>query len=107
MSETEAGANETGAGSGFQVYPVEFHNRGVKLAGSLLLPRAKNGCQPLSCSWRGPQTVSRTVRQVSTLRKWHRALIYDKRGVGQSGGAYEGREPYEIWSMTLLRPSPS
>ena len=36
IRETEAVANQTRGGSPFEEHPVEFHNQGVKLAGSLL-----------------------------------------------------------------------
>jgi len=97
MSETEAGANETGPGSGFEEHPVEFHNQGVKLAGSLLLPRSEAPVPAVVfVHGAGPQTRE-PYREVGQYFARHgiAALIYDKRGTGQSGGAYESREPYE------------
>ncbi len=97
MSETETHANETGTGSGFAEHPVGFHNQGVKLAGSLLLPRSE---VPLPAvvfvHGAGPPTRE-SYREVGQYFARHdiAALIYDKRGTGQSGGAYESREPYE------------
>src|SRR5678816_3753800 len=97
MSETEAGANETGAGSGFEEQRVEFHNQGVKLAGSLLLPKAEGPVPAVVfVHGAGPQTRE-PYREAGEYFARHglAALIYDKRGAGQSGGAYESREPYE------------
>jgi uncharacterized protein len=97
MSETEAGAIQTGAGSTFVEHAVEFHNQGVKLAGSLLLPRSG---VPITAvvfvHGAGPQTRE-PYREAGEYFSRHgiAALIYDKRGTGQSGGAYESREPYE------------
>ena len=97
MSETEARANETVAGASFAEHPVEFHNQGVKLAGSLLLPKSE---APLPAvvfvHGAGPQTRE-SYREAGKYFARHgiAALIYDKRGTGQSGGAYESREPYK------------
>ena len=64
-----ASADETGAESGFEEHRVEFHNQGVKLAGSLLLPKAKYLFRPLSLSMaRADRLGSRTVRLVRILR---------------------------------------
>lgn len=40
MTGPPASADESGTQSGFEEHQVEFHNEGVKLAGSLLLPRS-------------------------------------------------------------------
>jgi uncharacterized protein len=41
MTAPAASADETGADPRFDEHRVEFHNQGVKLAGSLLLPRSE------------------------------------------------------------------
>lgn len=80
----------------FEEQSIEFHNHDVKLAGSLLLPRSQGPVPAVvfvhgagrhtrkSCLEVGEYFASRGIA----------ALIYDKRGAGQSGGAYESHEPY-------------
>ena len=97
MSETEARADKTEAGSWFAEHPVEFHNQGVKLAGSLLLPRSEVPLPALVfVHGAGPQTRE-PYREAGEYFASHgiAALIYDKRGTGQSGGAYESHGTYE------------
>ena len=97
MSKTEAGTNETGAGFGFEEHRIEFHNQAVKLAGSLLLPKSVVPVPAVVfVHGAGPQTRE-SYREVGEYFARHgiAALIYDKRGTGQSGGIYESRSPYE------------
>lgn len=97
VSGPVARANETGVRSGFEEHPIEFHNQDVRLAGSLLLPRSE---EPLPAvifvHGAGPQT-RKSYREVGEFfaNQGIAALIYDKRGTGQSRGAYESRQPYE------------
>ncbi len=97
MSVPAACADETGVQSGFEEHRVEFHNGDVKLAGSLLLPKSE---KPLPVvifvHGAGPQTREQ-YRKLGEyfVSQGIAALIYDKRGTGQSGGAYESRKPYE------------
>jgi len=93
----EAEADEIRAKSKFEEHPVEFHNRDVKLAGSLLLPNSE-GPVPAVVFVHGAGRQNRQpYREVGEYFANHgiAALIYDKRGTGQSGGAYESYEPYE------------
>lgn len=97
MTGLAAIANETGAESRFEEHHVEFHNQDVKLAGSLLLPKSE---KPLPAvifvHGAGPQTREQYRKQGEYfVSQGIAALIYDKRGTGQSGGAYESRKPYE------------
>ena len=90
-------ADETGAQSGFEEHRVEFHNHDVKLAGSLLLPKSE---RPLPAvvfvHGAGPQTREQYRKQGEYFASQGiAALIYDKRGTGESGGVYESRKPYE------------
>jgi dienelactone hydrolase len=90
-------ADETGVQSGFEEQRVEFHNGDVKLVGSLLLPKSE---KPLPAvifvHGAGPQTRQQYRKQGEYfVSRGIAALIYDKRGTGQSGGAYESRKPYE------------
>src|SRR4029078_58054 len=97
MSERGTGANETGAGSEFEEHPVEFQNHDVKLAGSLLLPRSEVPFPAVVFVHGAGQQTREPYREAGEYfaRQGIAALIYDKRGVGQSGGAYESRAPYE------------
>lgn len=97
MDGPAASANETGAKSGFEEHRVEFDNDDVKLAGSLLLPESE---RPLPAvvlvHGAGPQTRERYRKQGEYFASQGiAALIYDKRGTGESGGVYESRKPYE------------
>ncbi len=96
MSGQAAHADETGPPSGFEEHHVEFHNHGVKLAGSLLLPRSE-GPVPVVVFVHGAGPQNREpYREVGEFfaSQGIAALIYDKRGTGQSGGVYESRAPY-------------
>jgi uncharacterized protein len=97
VSGPAACADETGGQSGFVEHPVEFHNQDVRLAGSLLLPRSERALPAVVfVHGAGPQT-RKSYREVGKYfaKQGIAALIYDKRGAGQSGGAYESHEPYE------------
>jgi dienelactone hydrolase len=81
----------------FEEFPVEFQNQDVKLVGSLLLPRI-DGLVPAVVFVHGAGRQTREdYREVGEhfAGQGIAALIYDKRGVGGSGGEYESREPYE------------
>jgi pimeloyl-ACP methyl ester carboxylesterase len=97
MAGFEAQADDTGATLSFEEHFVEFHNQDVKLAGSLLLPRSEVPVPAVVfVHGAGPQTRE-SYREVGEYfaSQGIAALIYDKRGTGQSGGAYESHEPYE------------
>jgi alpha/beta superfamily hydrolase len=97
MSETEARDNETGVSYPFEEHPVEFYNQSVKLAGSMLLPRSEVPRPAVVfVHGAGPQTRE-SYRETGKYfaSQGIAALIYDKRGTGRSGGAYESYEPYE------------
>jgi alpha-beta hydrolase superfamily lysophospholipase len=97
MSGQAACANETGAQYGFAERRVEFHNQDVKLVGSLILPSSEVPVPVVVfVHGAGPQTRE-SYRELGEYfaSQGIAALIYDKRGCGQSGGAYESYEPYE------------
>lgn len=107
-------ADDADAKSRFVEHPVEFHNQDVKLVGSLLLPRS-DGPVPAVVFVHGAGRQTREdYREVGEFfaRQGIAALIYDKRGVGGSGGAYESREPYEnlvndaLEAVALLKQRP-
>ena len=98
MSGPAACANsETGVQSGFEEHRVEFHNHDVKLAGSLLLPRGKVPVPAVVFVHGAGRQTREPYREAGEYfaSQGIAALIYDKRGGGQSGGAYESYEPYE------------
>lgn len=100
--------------SGFDEHRVEFHNGDVKLAGSLLLPQSEKPFPSvIFIHGAGPQTREQYRKQGEYfVSQGIAALIYDKRGTGQSGGAYESRSPYEnlvndaLAGVALLKQRP-
>ena len=97
MTGPAACADATGAKFSFEEHRVEFHNRAVKLAGSLLLPKSEVPVPVVVfVHGAGPQTRE-PYREAGEYfaSRGIAALIYDKRGTGQSGGAYESHPPYE------------
>jgi hypothetical protein len=97
MAGREAGAEQTGPESSFEEHPVEFHNQDVKLAGSLLLPGSEVPVPAVVFVHGAGQQTREPYREAGEFfaSQGIAALIYDKRGVGLSGGAYESFEPYE------------
>jgi uncharacterized protein len=92
-----ARADEAGVRSEFEEHQVEFHNQDVRLAGSLLMPRSEEPLPAVVFVHGAGRQTRRSYREVGEYfaNQGIAALIYDKRGAGQSGGAYESREPYE------------
>jgi dienelactone hydrolase len=97
MSGPAACANETGVQSGFEEHRVEFHNHDVKLAGSLLLPTSEVPVPAVVFVHGAGRQTRDSYREVGEYFASNgiAALIYDKRGTGESGGVYESHEPYE------------
>jgi alpha-beta hydrolase superfamily lysophospholipase len=97
MAGIEAHADETGAKLSFEEHRVEFHNEDVKLAGSLLLPGSEGPVPAVVFVHGAGRQTREPYREAGEFfaSQGIAALIYDKRGTGQSGGAYESREPYE------------
>ncbi|TWU38594.1 alpha/beta hydrolase family protein [Novipirellula artificiosorum] len=109
-----AGAEEDTQESRFQEHIVEFHNGDVRLAGSLLVPEGVSSC-PAVVFVHGAGRNTR--KQHQELGKYFAsngiaALIYDKRGTGESGGVYESHEPYKnlvddaLAAVDLLKQRP-
>jgi uncharacterized protein len=92
-----ASADETGTESRFDEHRVEFHNQGVKLAGSLLLPRSEVPVPAVVFVHGAGRQTRDSYHEVGAYfaSQGIAALIYDKRGTGQSGGTYESYAPYE------------
>jgi hypothetical protein len=97
MSGPAACANETGVQSGFEEHRVEFHNQDVKLAGSLLLPKSDVPVPAVVFVHGAGRQTRESYREAGEYfaSQGIAALIYDKRGTGQSAGTYESYEPYE------------
>ena len=97
MTGPAASADETRAESRFEEHHVEFHNQAVKLAGSLLLQKSDVPVPAVVFVHGAGQQTREPYREAGEYfaSQGIAALIYDKRGTGQSGGAYESREPYE------------
>ncbi len=97
MTAPAASADETGAESSFDEHRVEFHNQGVQPAGSLLFPRSEVPVPAVVFVHGAGRQTRESYREVGGYfaSRGIAALIYDKRGTGQSGGAYESDEPYE------------
>ena len=110
----EAGASETGADSRFEEHPVEFHNQAIKLAGSLLLPKSEVPLPAVVFVHGAGRHTREQHREVGMYFASNglAALIYDKRGTGQSDGVYESRKPYEnlvndaLSAITFLKQRP-
>jgi len=97
MTGPAASADETKAESKFEELHVEFHNKDVTLAGSLLLPKSEVPVPAVVFVHGAGQQTREPYREAGEFfaSQGIAALIYDKRGTGQSGGAYESREPYD------------
>ena len=85
-----------------RIEEVEFVSHGAKLSGSLVLPRNGqihaavvfihgSGKQTRNMTWAG-RFASEGIA----------ALVYDKRGVGKSGGEYEGEQSVSEKNISLL-----
>jgi pimeloyl-ACP methyl ester carboxylesterase len=85
-----------------RIEEVEFISHGVKLSGSLVLPR--NG--PIHA---GVVFIHGSGKQARNLfwaehfaREGIAAFVYDKRGAGESGGAYESEQSVSGKNIALL-----
>jgi uncharacterized protein len=92
-----AHADHTGAKLRFEEHDVAFYNQDVKIAASLLLPGSEAPAPAVVFVHGAGRQTREPYREAAEFfaSQGIAALIYDKRGVGQSGGAYESREPYE------------
>lgn len=96
MTAPAAGANPPGVLSKFEEHRIEFHNQDVKLAGSLLLPKTEAPVPAVVFIHGAGRQTREPYREAGEYfaSQGIAALIYDKRGCGQSSGAYESHEPY-------------
>lgn len=97
MTGPAARADESGTKFRFEEHSVEFHNQDVKLTGILFLPNSDVPVPAVVFVHGAGQQTREPYREVGEYfaSQGIAALIYDKRGTGQSGGAYECHEPYE------------
>lgn len=97
ISAPAACANGTATPSEFEEHVVEFHNQDVQLAGSLLLPSSEVAVPAVVFVHGAGRQTREPYREVAEFfaSQGMAALIYDKRGVGQSSGVYESHEPYD------------
>ncbi len=81
--------------------PVAFENAGAKLDGTLHLPKSKPIAAAVLIHGSG-----RTERMTGLARmladEGIATLTYDKRGVGRSGGSYEGADNVSARNLALL-----
>jgi uncharacterized protein len=81
---------------------VTFESHGVKLSGSVALPDGKRPQAALVfVHGSGPQTRNGALAE-RLARAGIAALVYDKRGVGKSGGEYEGQQSVSEQNISLL-----
>lgn len=92
-----ATADDTGANSRFEEHRIEFDNHDVQLAGSLLLPGSETPVPAVVFVHGAGRQTRESYRELGEhfASRGIAALIYDKRGTGQSGGDYESHAPYE------------
>jgi len=91
-----------GFGGDLRVEEVEFTSHGAKLSGSIVLPEG----QPLHAAVVFIHGSGEQARDVKLAERFARegiaALVYDKRGVGKSGGKYEGDQNVSEKNIALL-----
>ena len=85
-----------------RVEDVEFVSHGVTLSGSLALPRRG----PIRAAVVFIHGSGKQTRNMTWARRFASegiaALVYDKRGVGKSGGEYEGEQSVSEKNLSLL-----
>jgi pimeloyl-ACP methyl ester carboxylesterase len=90
------------AADGLRVEEVEFTSHGDKLSGSVVLPRdGKIHAAVVYIHGSGPQTRSLGIAKLFADAGMA-ALVYDKRGVGKSGGEYESKQSVSGRNVSLL-----
>jgi len=85
-----------------RVEEVRFVSHGATLSGSLALPEGK----PIVAGVVSIHGSGEQVRSLGVARRFAdggiAALVYDKRGVGRSGGVYEGEQSVTGMNIALL-----
>lgn len=89
------------AGDATRTEQVQFQSHGATLSGSLLLPAGKVHAAVVFVHGSGPQ--ARNLELASRFaRDGIAVLVYDKRGVGKSGGQYEDKQSVSGMNISLL-----
>jgi len=86
----------------YQVKDVKFTSQGVELAGSIVTPTdQKIRAAVVFVHGSGKQPRSLPLAQMFA-EQGIAALVYDKRGAGESGGEYEGQQSVSEKNIVLL-----
>jgi hypothetical protein len=96
-----APAEREQGGEIYQREDVAFVSHGVSLSGSLVIPRGRIHAAVVFIHGSGPQTRNLGIAERFAAAGIG-ALVYDKRGVGKSGGQYEGRQNVSEKNISLL-----
>ena len=90
------------AAGNHRIEDIEFASHGARLSGSLVLPReGRIHSAVVYIHGSGPQTRSMGVARLFA-DAGIAALVYDKRGVGKSGGEYESKQNVSGKNVVLL-----
>jgi pimeloyl-ACP methyl ester carboxylesterase len=89
------------AAEGLRTEQVEFPSRGVTLSGSIVLPAGEPHAAVVFIHGSGKQTRSLHWAE-RFAHAGIAALVYDKRGVGKSGGEYEEKQSVSGKNILLL-----
>ena len=90
------------ADSAYASEDVEFESHGVKLAGSIVLPRdSRIRAAVVFVHGSGKQARNPALAE-QFAREGIAALVYDKRGAGKSGGEYEANQSVSERNISLL-----
>lgn len=86
----------------YLVEEVEFNSRSTQLSGTIVFPE-KTQVRAAVVFVHGSGKQTRNLRLAENLASQGIAtLVYDKRGVGKSGGAYEGEQSVSGPNLSLL-----
>lgn len=88
-------------GQPLSIEPIEFISRDTKLSGSIVLPSSEVRAAVVFVHGSGKQTRNLNIAQ-QFAKNGIAALVYDKRGVGESGGDYESKQSVSEANITLL-----
>lgn len=87
--DLSAAATASGSASSTSLEPVRVLSRGVELAGDIHLPAGEPAAGVVFVHGSGPATRMTDLGRILASDGFA-VLTYDKRGVGESGGTYEG-----------------
>jgi len=90
------------AENGYPAQEVEFESHGVRLAGSIVLPKDSNiRAAVVFVHGSGKQARNLALAE-QFASEGIAALVYDKRGAGKSGGEYEANQNVSEKNISLL-----